>query len=108
MASGGPGLVTDTTARTWPHGDQCHVSQSELLERLAFQQQLLQALDAYVEKYGVTYPSLPQPPPAELGLGSFPVPFCPRCRLRRQPYPSMIPNAAMTAATTLVRSRSAP
>ncbi len=59
VASGSPGLVTDTTARTWPHGDQCHVSQSELLERLAFQQQLLQALDAYVEKYGVTYPKSP-------------------------------------------------
>ncbi len=38
------------------HGDQYQGSQSELVERLAFQQQLLQALDAYVEKYGVTYP----------------------------------------------------
>ncbi|MHB1500928.1 MAG: hypothetical protein ACYCYK_07145 [Candidatus Dormibacteria bacterium] len=31
-------------------------SQSELVERLAYQHQLLQALDAYVEKYGITYP----------------------------------------------------
>ena len=38
------------------HGDQYQGSQSELVERLAFQQQLLQALDAYVEKYGVAYP----------------------------------------------------
>ncbi len=31
-------------------------SQSQLVERLAFQHQLLQALDAYVEKYGIMYP----------------------------------------------------
>jgi hypothetical protein len=31
-------------------------SQSQLVERLAFQHQLLQALDAYVEKYGILYP----------------------------------------------------
>ncbi|MGA9774591.1 MAG: hypothetical protein WBU92_01580 [Candidatus Dormiibacterota bacterium] len=37
-------------------GDQYPGSQSELVERLAFQQQLLQALDSHVEKYGVAYP----------------------------------------------------
>lgn len=31
-------------------------SQSQLVERLTFQHQLLQALDAYVEKYGIMYP----------------------------------------------------
>lgn len=37
-------------------GDPAQGSQSELVERLAFQQQLLQALDEHVEKYGVTFP----------------------------------------------------
>jgi hypothetical protein len=33
-------------------------SQGDLVERLAFQRELLQALDAYVEKYGVNFPNL--------------------------------------------------
>lgn len=38
------------------HGDPVGGTQSELVERLAFQQHLLQALDAYVERFGITYP----------------------------------------------------
>lgn len=37
-------------------GDPAQGSQTELVERLAFQQQLLQALDEHVEKYGITFP----------------------------------------------------
>lgn len=39
-------------------GESNRTSPSSLVERLAFQQQLLLALDGYVEKYGVTYPHL--------------------------------------------------
>lgn len=38
-------------------GEPNKLSQSELVERLAFQQQLLLALDSYVEKYGGTFPN---------------------------------------------------
>lgn len=38
------------------HGGPLGGTQSDLVERLAFQQQLLQALDAYVERNGITYP----------------------------------------------------
>jgi hypothetical protein len=37
-------------------GDAVQGSQTALVERLAFQQQLLQALDEHVEKYGITFP----------------------------------------------------
>lgn len=39
-------------------GEPNKTSQADLIERLAFQQALLQALDAYVEKYGVNFPNL--------------------------------------------------
>ena len=39
-------------------GESGRASQSDLVERLAFQQQMLLALDNYVEKYGVTFPNL--------------------------------------------------
>ncbi|MGH7643342.1 MAG: hypothetical protein ACRENX_10105 [Candidatus Dormibacteria bacterium] len=39
-------------------GESNRASPSDLVERLAFQQQLLLALDTYVEKYGVTFPNL--------------------------------------------------
>lgn len=48
------GTVTDTPARTG-----CTVRSTRALERLverpAFQQPLLQALETYVERYGVAY-----------------------------------------------------
>ncbi len=49
------GTVTDAPARTG-----CTVSSTRALERLverpAFQQPLLQALETYMERYGVAYP----------------------------------------------------
>jgi hypothetical protein len=39
-------------------GESNRPSPSDLVERLAFQQQMLMALDSYVEKYGVTFPNL--------------------------------------------------
>ncbi len=39
-------------------GQAARVSQADLVERLAFQQQLLSALDTYVEKYGASYPNV--------------------------------------------------
>ena len=49
------GTVTDTPARTG-----CTLRSTRALERLverpAFQQPLLQALETYMERYGVAYP----------------------------------------------------
>ncbi|HVB14821.1 MAG TPA: hypothetical protein VNH38_08715 [Candidatus Dormibacteraeota bacterium] len=39
-------------------GESNRTSPSDLVERLAFQQQMLLALDTYVEKYGVSFPNL--------------------------------------------------
>jgi hypothetical protein len=39
-------------------GEPNNSSQADLVERLAFQQELLRSLDAYVEKYGVNFPNL--------------------------------------------------
>ncbi len=39
-------------------GEPNRVSPSDLVERLAFQQQMLRALDGYVDKYGVPFPNL--------------------------------------------------
>jgi hypothetical protein len=39
-------------------GESNRASPSDLVERLAFQQELLLALDNYVEKYGVSFPNV--------------------------------------------------
>jgi hypothetical protein len=39
-------------------GEVHRISPSDLVERLAFQQQLLLALDSYVEKYGISFPNV--------------------------------------------------
>jgi hypothetical protein len=39
-------------------GESNRASPSDLVERLAFQQEMLLALDNYVEKYGVSFPNI--------------------------------------------------
>lgn len=39
-------------------GETSNLGQSDLVERIAFQQKLLQALDLYVDKYGVSFPNV--------------------------------------------------